>query len=144
VEAVDGELCGSKDARVIDVLEIMEVTENGHIEIRAFLQKKVAGSTAQPKCIYTNARSTGKKQNEVEATVQLENCYRIAVTDTWWDDPHNWSVSMDGYKLFRGDRQRRRGDGVTLGVAVCFGYVELDGGDERVECLWVGIRGKAK
>ena len=48
------------------MLETMEVPENGH-------PKKVAGSIAQMKCIYTNACSMGNKQEELEAIVQLEN-----------------------------------------------------------------------
>ncbi|GAB0204752.1 hypothetical protein GRJ2_002940800 [Grus japonensis] len=50
---------------------------------------------------------------------------------------------MNGYKLFRRDRQGRRGSGVALYVKECFDCLELDDGDNRVECLWVRIRGKA-
>ncbi|KAF1425232.1 hypothetical protein FQV24_0000448, partial [Spheniscus mendiculus] len=50
---------------------------------------------------------------------------------------------MDGYKLFRRDRQGRRGGGVALYVRDCFDCLELDDGDNRVECLWVRIREKA-
>ncbi|KAK4806242.1 LOW QUALITY PROTEIN: hypothetical protein QYF61_013386 [Mycteria americana] len=103
----------------------------------------VAGSKAQLKCLYTNACSMGNKQEELEAIVQLENYDIVAITETWWDDSHNWSAAMDGYKLFRTDRQGRRGGGVVLYVRECFDCLELDDGDERVECLWVRIRGKA-
>ena len=61
--------------------------------------------TAQLKCLYTNARSMGNKQEELEAIVQQENYDIVATKETWWDDSHNWSVAMDGYKLFRWDRQ---------------------------------------
>ena len=73
VEVGDGEPHGSKDSRVIDVLETMEVPENSHIGTRASPPKKVVGSIAQLKCIYTNARSTDSKQQELEAIVQLGN-----------------------------------------------------------------------
>ncbi|KAK4823090.1 hypothetical protein QYF61_025828 [Mycteria americana] len=66
-----------------------------------------------------------------------------AITETWWDDSHNWSAVMDGYKLFRRDRRGRRGGGVALYVRECLDSLELNNGDDRVECLWVGIRGKA-
>ena len=102
VEAGDGDPCGSKDARVIDVLDTAEVPENGQVGIRASPPKKVAGSIAPLKCIYTNARSMGNKQEELEAIVQQENCDIVAITETWWDDSHNWSAAMDGYKLLRG------------------------------------------
>ncbi|KAK4820971.1 hypothetical protein QYF61_009437 [Mycteria americana] len=136
VEVGDGDPCGSKDKRLMDVLETTEVPENGHIGIRAFPPKKVAGSIAQLKYIYTNARSMGKNQEELEATVQQENYDIVAIMEMWWDDSHNWSAAMDGYKLFRRDRQGRRGGGVALYVRECFDCLELNDGDDRVECLW--------
>jgi len=75
--------------------------------------------------------------------VQWENYDVVAITETWWDDLHNWSAAMDGYKLFRRDRQGRRGGGVSLYVREHFNCLELDDGDDRVECLWVRMRGKA-
>ena len=50
---------------------------------------------------------------------------------------------MDGYKLFRRDRQGSRGGGVALYVRDCFGCTELHDSDDKVECLWVRMRGKA-
>lgn len=49
------------------------------------------------------------KEEELEAIVPLEN--RL---ETGWDDSHNQSAAMDGCKLFRRDREGRRGSGVTL------------------------------
>ncbi|GAB0210105.1 hypothetical protein GRJ2_003476300 [Grus japonensis] len=99
-------------------------------------------SKAQLKCIYTNARSLGNKQEELEAIVQQDSYDLVAITETWWDDSHDWSAAMDGYKLFRRDRQGRRGGGVALYVRECFDCIELDDCD-KVECLWVRMRGKA-
>ncbi|GAB0207696.1 hypothetical protein GRJ2_003235300 [Grus japonensis] len=132
----DGEPCDSKDTRVIDGLETMEAPENGYVGIRASPLKKVAGTVAQLKCIYT-------KQEELEAIVLQEDYDIVAITETRWDDSHNWSAAMDGYKLFRRDRQGRRGGGVALYVKECFDCLELNDGDNRVECLWVRIRGNA-
>jgi len=42
----------------------------------------------------------------------LESYYLIAVTETWWDELRNWSVAIDGYRLFRRDRWGKR-DGDT-------------------------------
>ncbi|KAK4827179.1 hypothetical protein QYF61_015141 [Mycteria americana] len=104
---------------------------------------KETRTTAQLKCLYTNARSMGNKQEELEAIVHQENYDMVAIMETWWDDSHNWSAAMDGYKLFRRDRRGRRGGGVALYVRECLDSLELDDGDDRVECLWVRIRGKA-
>jgi len=40
-------------------------------------------------------------------------------------------------------RQGRRGSQVALYVRECLDCLEFDDGDDRVECLWVRIRGKA-
>ena len=48
---------------------------------------------------------------------------------------------MDDYKLFRRDRQGRRGSGAVLYVRECFDCLELNDGDNTVESLWVRIRG---
>ena len=68
----------------------------------------------QLKCIYTNARSMGNKQEELEVIVQCTNYDLVAITETWWDHSHDWSAVMDGYKLFRRDRRGRKGGGVAL------------------------------
>ncbi|KAK4810488.1 hypothetical protein QYF61_004268 [Mycteria americana] len=104
---------------------------------------KETRTTAQLKCLYTNARSMGNKQEELEAIVHQENYDMVAITETWWGDSHNWTAAMDGYKLLRRDRRGRRGGGVALYVRECLDSLELDDGDDRVECLWVRIRGKA-
>ncbi|KAK4805868.1 hypothetical protein QYF61_025735 [Mycteria americana] len=105
---------------------------------------KETRTTAQLKCLYTIARSVGNKQEELEAIVHQENDDMVAIRETWWDDSHNRSASTDGYKLFRRDKRGRRGGGVALYVRECLDSLELNDGDERVECLWVRIRGKAK
>jgi len=110
VDTEDGESPGNKDSRVIDVLDTTEAPENGHTGVRTSSLKKIVGSIAQLKCNYTNAYSVVNKQEELEATVQLENYDIVAITESWWDDLHNQSAAMDGYKCFR------RGSPVCWGV----------------------------
>ncbi|KAM9591180.1 uncharacterized protein ACIBXB_006077 isoform 1-T3 [Morphnus guianensis] len=100
-------------------------------------------SIGQLKCIFANARSMGNKQEELEAIVQQDSYDLVAITETWWDNSHDWSAAMDGYKLFRRDRQGRRGGGVALYVRECFDCTELHDCDDKVERLWVRMRGKA-
>lgn len=50
---------------------------------------------------------------------------------------------MEGYKVFRMDRQGRRGGSVALYVRECFCVVELSAGNGNVESLWVRMKGKA-
>lgn len=39
---------------------------------------------AQLKCVYTNARSMGNKQGELEAIVQQASYDLDAIRETWW------------------------------------------------------------
>ncbi|XP_053914607.1 hyccin isoform X2 [Cuculus canorus] len=86
----------------------------------------------------------GNKKDELEAVVGQGDYDVIAITETWWDDSHNWTTAMLGYKLFRRDREGRKGGGVALYVKECFDTLELDYGEDRIECLWVKIRGAQK
>ena len=95
------------------------------------------------KCIYTNARSMGNKQEELEVIVWQANYDLAAITETWWDHSQDWSTVMDGYKLFRRDRQGRKGGGGALYIKECFDVEELAVGNDKFECLWIRIRGKA-
>ena len=51
--------------------------------IKGCSSKKVTWPTAQLKCLYTNVRSMGNKQEELEATVLLESYDLVAITETW-------------------------------------------------------------
>ena len=84
--------------------------------IRLCSSKKVTRLTGPLKCLYSNARSMGNKQEKMEATVHLESYDLIANTETWWDESHNWSAAIDGDKLFRWHRQGRRVWGGALYV----------------------------
>jgi len=81
----------------------------------------------------------GNKQEELEATVLLESYDLIAITETWWDESHDWSVAIDGYRLFRRDRQGRRGGGIALYIKKSIQCEELSlkNSHEQVESLWV-------
>ena len=74
--------------------------------------------------------------------MQQANYDLVAITTTWWDHSHDWSAVMDGYKLFRRDREGRKGGGVALYIKECFDVEELGVGNDEVECLWIKIRGK--
>ncbi|TRZ08055.1 hypothetical protein HGM15179_019054 [Zosterops borbonicus] len=67
----------------------------------------------------------------------------VAIKEMWWDDSHDWSTAMGGYKLFRRDRRGRRGEGVALYIREALDAIELEINDDKVECLQVRITGKA-
>ncbi|GAB0206625.1 mitochondrial enolase superfamily member 1 [Grus japonensis] len=98
---------------------------------------------AHLKCFYTNACSMRNKQEELEALAQSQ-CYDvIGISETWWEESCDWCAVMDGYRLFRRDRQGRRGGGVALYVTEGLDCTELSVGDDTVESLWVRIKGQA-
>ena len=70
--------------------------------------------TAQLKCVYTNARSMGNKQEELEAIIQQDGYDLVAITEIWWNNSHDWHAVMDGYRHFRKDRLTSRGGRVAL------------------------------
>ncbi|KAJ7395238.1 hypothetical protein BTVI_157081 [Pitangus sulphuratus] len=86
------------------------------------------------KCFYTNACSIRNKEEELEALASLSQRFDITgVSETWWDASCNWSALLDGYRLFRRDRQGRRGRGVALYVIEGLEYTELTVGNCTVE-----------
>ncbi|XP_050842254.1 uncharacterized protein LOC127060954 [Serinus canaria] len=101
--------------------------------------------TAQLKCLYTNAYSMGNKHEDLEALVQLENSDQIAITETWWDELHNWNMAIEGYKLFRGKRTGRRSGGVVLYINEGIDCEDLPprNSHKQFESLWVKIKDQA-
>ena len=69
-------------------LVAVQTPEYGHEGIRATATPK----EAQFRCFYTNARSMGNKQEELEAIVRSESNDIVAITETWWNDSHSWSL----------------------------------------------------
>jgi len=100
---------------------------------------------AQLKCLYANARSMGNKQEKLQICAHLWACEITGITEMWWDSSYNWIIGMGGYRLFRKDRQGRRGGGVTLYVKEQLECMELRLGmdEEPTENLWVKIKGRA-
>ncbi|GAB0182786.1 hypothetical protein GRJ2_000743900 [Grus japonensis] len=105
---------------------------------------KSASLGAQPKCLYTNAQSIGNKKEELQTCVCLQGCDLIGIRETWWDSSYDWSVGMVGYRLFRKDRQGRRGGGIALYTNDQLECMELRLGmdEEPTESLWVRIKGR--
>ena len=79
-------------------------------------------NTHGPKCLYTNAQSIGNKQDELELLIQQNKYDIIGITETWWDETHDWNVDIGGYKLFQRDRPSKKGGG---GGALCQGCLYL-------------------
>jgi len=63
-----------------------------------------ASKGTQLKCLYANADNMGNKQEEIKTCACLHGCDLIGITKTWWDGSYDWSIGMEGCRLFRKDR----------------------------------------
>lgn len=120
VEVGNGELCSSKDTRVIGVLEIVEEPENFLVVIKDASPQKVARSIAQLQCIYSHACSMGRRSGKA---LHSNKTKTWLPSWTWWDNSHDWSAARDCYKLYRRDGQGRRSGRVTLCVRKCLSMI---------------------
>lgn len=59
----------------------------------------------------------------------------IGLSETWWHNLHAWSALINAYRLYRRERQERRGGEEVLYTRECLDCIELGNGDEKVECL---------
>ena len=75
------------------------------------LNKQIRGKTQGMRCLYTNAQSMGNKQEELELLVQQSRYDLMGITETWWDESHDWNVSILGYNLYKRNRPNKRGGG---------------------------------
>lgn len=66
----------------------------------------------------------------------------MAPTETQWDQSHDWRAEIDGCRLFRRDRQERKGGVVALYIKRRIECEELSltKSHEQVESLWVRSR----
>ena len=71
-----------------------------------------------------NARSIGSKPKELVICVQSQGSDLVGITERWWDGCRDWSVMIEGHRLIRKDRPRRRG-GVVLHVRQQLECLEL-------------------
>lgn len=44
----------------------------------------------------------GNKHAELEICVHLQDHDIAGITEIWWDGSHNWNVTVEGYRLFKG------------------------------------------
>ncbi|GAB0186117.1 hypothetical protein GRJ2_001077000 [Grus japonensis] len=124
------------------ITQAPEVQQKG---IPATPASKSASLRAQLKCLYANAHSMGNKQEELETCAHLQGYDFNGIMEMWWDGSYDWSVGMEGYRLFRKDRQGRQGGDVALYVndqLECMElHLEMD--EEPTESLWIRIQGRA-
>ena len=67
-------------------------------------------------CYYANARSLGNKMEELELIAELQKPHIIGITESWGKtEVMDSEISLNGYTMYREDRQDgRKGGGVLL------------------------------
>lgn len=103
-----------------------------------FLEKQCDGTRESLKYLYTKTCTITNKQEELEPSVQWQDCSFVEVTEMWWDGSHDWSAALEGHRPWRKERRSWRGGVVALYVREQQGWTELclGMGDEPDECLW--------
>ena len=94
-----------------------------------------------PTFLLTNVRSLTNKMDDFEAVVRLNNPDVVCVTETWLsEDIPSEAVSMNGFSLFRKDRNRQ-GGGVACYVKCDVACTRLQSFDvPGLETLWLQFR----
>lgn len=107
------EFSAAKSSRATDALETNRATPVKCLrETGTCSSKKVTWLIEQLKCFFS-AHVMGNKKRELEAIVLLQSCDQNSITETQWDESHDWSTGVNGYKLFRRNRQRRKREDVS-------------------------------
>ncbi|XP_060139070.1 uncharacterized protein LOC132593239 [Zootoca vivipara] len=108
------------------------------------LNKRHGGMINGLQCLYTNAQSMGNKQDELELLVQQTKYDIIGITETWWDESHDWNVQIEGYNLFQRNRPNRKGGGGVLYVRDVYTCEEIQDLklQSHIESIWVKIKGE--
>ena len=57
--------------------------------IREGSSEKATRTVAKLKCLYTNVRCMGNKQEKLETMAQFGKYDLVATNETWWDECHN-------------------------------------------------------
>lgn len=60
------------------------------------LSKGKKTKSSHTEYMYTNAGSLGSKQEELAIHALSESYDATGVTETWWENSHDWKTPMDG------------------------------------------------
>ena len=88
----------------------------------------------------TNARSLGNKINELESIMASENIDLVAVTETWFNESHDWDITIPGFSLYRKDREGRKGGGVALYMKDSIKCNLIQVSETNLESIWVTLQ----
>ncbi|CAM4513742.1 unnamed protein product [Caretta caretta] len=78
---------------------------------------------------------------ELELLVQEVKPDIIGITETWWNSSHDWATGIEGYVLFRKDRNKGKGGGVALYINDEIECKEIRSDEmDMTESVWATIK----
>ena len=85
----------------------------------------------------------GNKQEELTLLLADTSPDIVGITETWWDEMHDWVVNIKGYRLYRRDRIGKRGGGMALYIKEEYtsSLISKDPGGGTLKCF--GLEYKA-
>ena len=71
---------------------------------------------------------------KLEYLAAKDNIDTVAITETWWNLEDQWDAAIQGYKLYRRNREKRVGGGVAIYVkeGVESSRMEMDGRSDSI------------
>ena len=58
--------------------------------------------------MFTNARSLADKMGELEILLYKEDLDFVGISETWFNSSHDWLATIQGYSLYRRDREGKK------------------------------------
>jgi len=101
-------------------------------------------SSNELKCFYTNANSLKGKMDELRHRTDSAKFDVVGITETWADSSvTDAELSLEGFDMFRVDREGSKGGGVLLYIREELGAVILDNLSEFREQVWCSLKLKS-
>ena len=100
--------------------------------------KSVVKTSLKALCV--DARSIRNKVDELNVQIVINEYDIVGITETWLQGDQGWELNIQGYSIFRRDRQERKGGGVALLVREEINAIERkDISPQNVESIWVEL-----
>ena len=101
---------------------------------------KINANIGHLSCWYTNATSLNNKFDELISEVDRKKTQIIMICETWWTDAS--VTNIEGYNLFKKDRELKRGGGVCMYVDNSVKSYDISNivlKNENIEQIWCSI-----
>ena len=65
----------------------------------------------------------------------------IGITETWWNDSHDWNTTIEGYKLIEKNRENKKVGRVAVYVKNTHSCTEMQEEESGcpIESIWINL-----